>query len=216
MTAIVAAAVLAVLAVFAVLAWVVVVMRRVQTPTSGARIGRDSRPGTAVLVVDMQTDFVEGNGYDQADVADKVERINARVAEARAAGVPVATIRQIYQGPIATTVIKLVGKGLGNPGSNGLGLHHTLDVETEADFVKSRLDGFSNPALERWLASHDVGEVEIMGLDGCYCVSATAHGALNRGFDVTLSDSMILASDQQRWLANRQKLAAAGATASPS
>ncbi len=210
-----ALATVAVVAVLALSAPFILVMRRVQTPTSGTRMARDTRRGTAVLVVDMQTDFVEGNGYDHAEIESKVKRINSRATEAHAAGIPVATLRQIYRGTIATTVVKLFGKGLGNPGSGGLELHHTIDVKAEADFVKSRLDGFSNPELERWLASHDVGQVEIVGLDGCYCVAATARGALNRGFDVTLSDSMILASDQRRWLTNREKLIAAGANASP-
>jgi nicotinamidase-related amidase len=190
---------------------VVVTMRRVHEPTTGTAIDRRGREKRALLIVDMQTDFIEGNGYPQAEVERKTRAINARAEEARSANVPIATLRQIYQGPVATTVIRLVGKGLGNPDSSGLELHSELDAQAAADFVKSRLDGFSNPALEQWLASRRVGAVEIMGLDGCYCVKATAIGALNRGFDVHLHDDTILAANQTKWRTYAEQLRAKGA-----
>lgn len=211
MTPVVAALLVALVAIAALVATAAVTMNRVHAPTTGPTIDRRSRSGAALLLVDLQTDFVDGNGYDAATAATAIEAINARAAEARAAGIPVATLRQVYRGPVATTVIRLLGKGLGNPGSHGLGLHRLVDVQADADFVKSRSDGFSNPALDDWLAAHDIGTVEIVGLDGCYCVRKTAIGALNRGFDVSLPESMILAADESTWEKHRRELVAAGA-----
>lgn len=191
------------------------VMRRVNAPTTGTAIDRNARSASALLVIDLQTDFVDGNGYDQDEVDRVLQRINARAAAARADGAPVATLRQVYRGLVATTVIRLVGKGLGTPGSTGLGLHVDVDVDADVDVVKSRLDGFSNPALGAWLADNEVRELEIVGLDGCYCVKATAIGALNRGFDVRLDDELILAGDQAAWQATQQHLLAAGAVVLP-
>ncbi|MEM7322095.1 MAG: hypothetical protein AAF531_03320 [Actinomycetota bacterium] len=51
--------------------------------------------------------------------------------------------------PVATIVVRLFGGGLGNPGSLGLGLHPDLRISADAKIVTSRLDGFSNPELER-------------------------------------------------------------------
>ena len=211
MTADIAVMATATATVIAAVALVVVPMRRVHTPTSGPRIDRATRPGMALLIVDLQTDFVEGNGYDEHEVETTIGRVNARAEEARAAGMPVATLRQIHRGPVATSVIRLVAKGRGNPGSPGLGLHDSLTVDADADFVKSRLDGFSNPALGQWLADHRVGTLEIVGLDGCYCVRATAIGAIDRGYDVRLDDDLILAVDRSRWQGIREDLSADGA-----
>ncbi len=124
---------------------------------------------------------------------------------------PIATLRQIYRGPVATTVIRLFGKGLGNPYSSGVELHPDLDARAEVDFVKSRLDGFANPALEQWLAGRGVGSIELLGLDGCFCIKATAIGALNRGFDVHLHDDTILAVNETKWRACSEQLKARGA-----
>lgn len=189
----------------------VVVMRRVHEPTTGTAIDRRGRGRSALLIVDMQTDFVEGNGYPRAEVDRKIRGINARVEHARSADIAIATLRQVYRGPVATTVIRLFGRGLGNPNSSGLELHPDLDARAETDFVKSRLDGFSNPALGQWLARQRVGVVEILGLDGCYCVRATAIGALNRGFDVRLDDDTILAANESKWRMCAEELGARGA-----
>ncbi|MEM9134765.1 MAG: isochorismatase family cysteine hydrolase [Actinomycetota bacterium] len=211
MTALATSISVTVAAIVLVAATVVLVMRRVHRPTTGTPIDRSDRAAHALLVVDMQTDFVDGNGYSPNEVERKIRRLNALAEESRAAGRPTATLRQVYRGPVATTVIRLLGRGLGNPSSSGLGLHADVGLEAGADFVKSRLDGFSNPALGRWLEQHDVRTVEIAGLDGCYCVRATAIGALNRGFDVVLHDDAILATDVARWRGLQEKLLARGA-----
>lgn len=211
MTVIILAAAVVALGAIGAIGTAVVVMRRVHEPTTGTTIDRRGREGRALLIVDMQTAFIEGNGYPQAEIDRKIRGINARVEEARFDDVPIATLRQIYRGPVTTTVIRLFGKGLGNPYSSGLELHPDLNVHAAADFVKSRLDGFSNPALEQWLADRDVGVIEILGLDGCYCVKATVIGALNRGFDVQLHDDTILAVDGAKWRACAERLGVRGA-----
>jgi nicotinamidase-related amidase len=57
--------------------------------------------------------------------------------------------------------------------------------------LKRRGDAFSNPALERLLASRQVGEIAVAGLFGHACVSATVIGALRQGFRVRVLASAI-------------------------
>ncbi len=50
----------------------------------------------------------------------------------------------------------------------------------------TRPDAFYTPALDACLRENPVDRVLITGLAGAYCVNATARGALNRGYKVTL------------------------------
>ncbi len=196
----------------AVLAPVVTVMARIHTPTRGALIDRDNRTETALVVVDMQTDFVDGNGYEPDRVRSVIDGINSAAAAARKERKLVIALRQVHQGIIANSVIKAAGKGLGAQSSAGLGLHIDLNIEPDAVFTKARTDGFSNPELGEWLERHNVGTVEIAGLDGCYCVNTTSIGALNRGFDVVLHEQLILTTNQRKWTKLRKAILHRGAS----
>lgn len=199
---------------FAVLAPVVVVMARVHTPTKDTPIDRDHRNETALVIVDMQTDFVDGNGYESDQVRSVIDGINTMAATAKQENKQVIALRQVHQGLIANAVIKAVGKGLGAQSSTGLGLHADLDIEPDAVFIKARTDGFSNSEFEEWLERHNVGTLEIAGLDGCYCVNTTSIGALNRGFDVVLHEQLILTTNQHRWHKRRNAIVQRGASIS--
>ena len=183
----------------AVLTPVVAVMARVHTPTKGAPINRGNRSETALVIVDMQTDFVDRNGYESDQVRSVIDGINTMAATAKQEHKHVVALRQVHQGLIANFVIKAIGKGLGAQSSTGLGLHADLNIEPDAVFAKARTDGFSNPEFEEWLTRHNVGTLEIAGLDGCYCVNTTSIGALNRGFDVELHEQLILTTNQHKW-----------------
>ena len=80
-------------AALAAIGTVAVVMRRIQEPTAGTVIDRRGREERALLIVDMQTDFVEGNGYPKTEVERKIREINTRAEEARSADIPIATLR---------------------------------------------------------------------------------------------------------------------------
>jgi hypothetical protein len=45
---------------------------------------------------------------------------------------------------------------------------------------------FSDPGLLELLHQHSVTEIEIIGIDGCYCVASSAVDACKSGFHVTL------------------------------
>ncbi len=48
-------------------------------------------------------------------------------------------------------------------------------------FFKRRSDTFSNLKLAEELVSMDVDEVEIIGIDGNWCIKGTALGAIGHG-----------------------------------
>lgn len=189
-------------------------MRRIGTPTKGAKIDLAERTGSALLIIDMQRDFTELVGektWTPQEVQSVIAKINQRAAAAREAGWPVLTIRQVYEGAYTNFLVRLLGKGLGAKGSDGLGLDPRIAVGADADFVKPMADSFSSSSLDDFLRKKKIGHLELTGLDGIYCVKSTAHGALNRGYKVTLDTDAILASSEEAWRREKEKLASKGA-----
>lgn len=183
------------------------------TPTRGHKIDRAARPGEALVVIDMQEDFTRKakRGYDPADVEAAIGAVNSLAREARQAGIPVLSVRQMVTAPVAAAVGRILAGPEGIAGSPGIGLDRRLELGAERDFTKERGDAFSNPELERWLDQRHVGRLRIVGLDGCHCVQRTARGALNRGYAVEIVESGVLAADRPAWSDWRSKLEAMGA-----
>lgn len=73
------------------------------------------------------------------------------------------------------------------PGSPGTEMDHRLiKIPGATTITKNRSDAFSTPELDAYLREYHVDQLLLTGLDGAYCVDATARGALNRGYQVTL------------------------------
>lgn len=62
-----------------------------------------------------------------------------------------------------------------------------------SDYVLSKHKGnaFSNPQLRNLLNEHNIECVEVIGIDGGWCVSLTAIGAVKAGYRVIMNESAI-------------------------
>jgi len=140
------------------------------------------RPNTALLVIDMQNDVV-GGAYETARV---VANINSLITKARAEGVPVVWVQHADEGLVADTdgwkiVADLV------PGDG------------EALVHKNYGDSFAATDLESILASADLGRLVVTGAQTDACIRSTLHGALTRGYDVTLVGDAHTTEDMREW-----------------
>ncbi|USG62888.1 cysteine hydrolase family protein [Sneathiella marina] len=188
-------------------------MHRIGVATSGEKIDRSQRPNTALLIIDMQKDFTHLTGekaWDTEYLEDRIALINTLAADAKKAGQPVITIRQIFAPGYTSLLVRLLGQGRGATGSAGLDLDDRLTFVADADFTKHIGDAFSSPALNAMLDSHRIGHVKLAGLDGNYCVKNTAEGAVNRGYDVDVIYPAVLSSSLKTWEKQKQRLAGLG------
>ncbi len=153
-------------------------------PTTGPRIGNYPAPRTALLIIDIQEDYTGPQARKPYRDGDRIVKVsNALLAQARAKGAAVVYIQNVVSNPVMSA---LMG-GINAPGAPGTEMDRRLiKVPGSMTFTKSRSDAFSNPALVAYLRENQVDRVLITGLDGTYCVNATARGALNRGYRVTL------------------------------
>jgi nicotinamidase-related amidase len=127
------------------------------------------RPHTALVVIDVQNGVVDG-AHDRDQV---VARIATLVDRARAGQVPVVWVQHNAEDlPIGSEEWRYVPE---LPQAAG-----------EAVVHKEYGDSFEATDLEEILASSRVGHLVVAGAATDACVRSTIHGAITRGYDVTL------------------------------
>ncbi|HWF75175.1 MAG TPA: cysteine hydrolase family protein [Solirubrobacteraceae bacterium] len=142
----------------------------------------ENRPRRALIVVDVQNGVV-GNAYQRDRV---VANIRALVDKARAAGAPVLWVQhsdeQLPRGSEAWQYVPELERGDDEP------LIH-----------KTYGDSFEDTDLEERLAERAVGRLVVAGAQTEACIRSTLHGALVRGYDVTLVSDAHTTEDMREW-----------------
>jgi nicotinamidase-related amidase len=129
----------------------------------------DAQIPTALLVIDLQRDVVDGC-FDGAGV---VERTAALVDRARASGVPVVWVQhEEDEMPRGSDCWQL---------ADGL-----RRADGEALVYKNYRDSFADTDLDEVLDALDVTRLVVAGAQSDYCIRTTTQSAAVRGFDVTL------------------------------
>jgi nicotinamidase/pyrazinamidase len=157
------------------------------------------RPGTALVVVDVQNDFADPNGnlYVQGG-GEVVPLINREIDRAQAAGVPVV-YTQDWHPPDTPHFAKYGGKWPVHCVRETWGAELHPDLEVVGDIIRKATgpeDGYSGfsathlptgerreTGLEQHLRDRGVHHVVIAGLATDYCVKETALDAVRKSFD---------------------------------
>ena len=127
------------------------------------------RPNTALLVVDVQSGVMAHVHNRNAVIAN----ISSLVEQARAASVPVIWVQhndsELERG---TEVWAYVPE---------------LDIKRDEPVIhKSYNDAFEETSLEDELSARCIGRLVIVGAQTEWCIRATLHGAIARGYDALL------------------------------
>ncbi|TDO46109.1 nicotinamidase-related amidase [Kribbella sp. VKM Ac-2571] len=127
------------------------------------------RPHTAVLVIDVQNGVV-GEAYERDRV---VANISTLVGKARTGGVPVVWVQHSSENLVKDSDQWQLVPELSRDGSEPL-VHKTY------------ADSFEATDLEDVLARAGIGHLIVSGAQTDECIRSTIHGAMVRGYDVTL------------------------------
>lgn len=136
----------------------------------------------ALLVIDMQEDYI-GATRDKRRFPYHPERlipkVNERIQNFKNEGNLVVYIlnRFFYQNK------KYVPH-----------LVEGLSVVSDHIFIKNRMNCFSNPALTCFLLENHIAELELVGIDGNYCMAASARGGVKNKFSVLFNQRCIEAA----------------------
>ena len=126
-------------------------------------------PTAALLVIDMQNTTV-AMAHRAAETVAAIAGLSER---ARAAGVPVVTVRQRGEGMV--------------PGTEGWQVVPELAPREEEPVVdKTTPDSFLDTGLDEILRALGVTEVIVTGFATEVCVDTTARQALSRGYDLVV------------------------------
>lgn len=176
----------------------------------------------ALVVIDMQSEFMDGGALPVPGTSEIVERVAALAAAFRAAGRPVAHVVRFYE-PGGTDVdlprraAVEAGAKIAAPGSAEsqipaavLGEPVLLQPELllagdpqplgadEAVFFKPRWSAFFRTGLESWLRERQVTTVVVAGCNLPNCPRATLFDASERDYrTVLVSDAVSQASEER-------------------
>lgn len=181
------------------------------------------RPGDALLVVDVQRDFLPGGALAVPDGDRVVPVLNRYVALFERAGLPMAFTRDWHPpdhvsfrargGPWPPHCVAGSDGAAFAPGLNVPALAQQVSKATEAD--RDAYSGFQGTALADWLDGQDVRRLFVGGLATDYCVKATVLDAIRAGFEVWLLADAVRAVDVEPGdgAQAEQAMRAAGASA---
>lgn len=142
----------------------------------------DNRPNTALLVVDMQNGVIARAHMRNAVVAN----VGVLVEKARKERVPVIWIQhsdeQLSKGVDEWRIVP-----------------ELAPLGDEPLVEKNYGDAFEGTGLEEVLSARRVGRLLVVGAQTDACIRSTLHGALARGYDVTLVSDAHTTEDRTSW-----------------
>ncbi|MCV2873871.1 cysteine hydrolase [Defluviimonas sp. WL0050] len=186
------------LAALAIFLWLAITLWRFVRVSRAEDIG-DRRQGTALLLIDLQKDFLDDGPYPPEQRAQALEAASRAALQARRNGWPVIAVRQAVRSPSLRLLARLALGGKGMDGTAGSDLVPEVAALSDHVLSKEVKDAFASGELDRLLAQHDVAHLRIAGLDGEHCVRATCMAALQHGYNVTLLSDAILTARQNGW-----------------
>jgi nicotinamidase-related amidase len=170
---------------------------RVTRKASGNRSDPSTQPAQALLVINMQDQFIDSSGLYMLphSTTDRlIQVVNQAAATAKTSGTLIVSIQTDLHKAITTIPARLA---LGHSLSRA---SESLDPELSRRLFTTRFaDAFSNPELDDFLRCRNVKHLFIAGLDGMLSVNRTARSALKRNYQVTFIRDGIATVSEQAW-----------------
>lgn len=142
----------------------------------------ESRPYSALLVIDLQNSVVEGAHERDAVLAN----VGTLVDKARREHVPVVWVQHSDDNLTR--------------GSDSWQIVPELDPSDTEPLIEKRYgDSFEDTTLESVLSGLGVGRLLVVGAQTDACIRSTLHGAFVRGYDTTLVADAHTTEDLTKW-----------------
>jgi len=152
---------------------------------------------TALLVIDVQVDFVAPDGFfgragaDLSTIEPAIDAMERSISAARAAGMTIVFVRAIdpSAGSLAMKRFQerrgMTASGaICRSGERGADYHRIRPHADDIELAKNSYDAFHETNLTTILRRRGIEAVVVMGVATDCCVDSTARSAFLRDFDV--------------------------------
>jgi nicotinamidase-related amidase len=148
-------------------------------------IPRNEGPKTALLVLDMQEDFLGDKAkmpINQEQIPAITAVVNSLIDEFEKNGQPIIYIKSEFPKIAIGNRIRNHAAIKGSPGTD---IYKKIRISGDAIFSKKVPDAFSNPDFEKYLAANQINRLVITGVYADQCVLTTTLAALKKKYQVT-------------------------------
>jgi nicotinamidase-related amidase len=157
---------------------------------------------TALLVIDVQNDFVSPAGalglagLDMLALEEPLRRVEALIAAARASGVTLVFVRVVTRPETDSAALKLMTERKGQQldtvaicraGTPGADYYRVQPRAGELEIEKTLYSAFSGTTLEQQLRARGVDTLLACGFTTECCVDSTVRDAFHRDFNVFIA-----------------------------
>jgi nicotinamidase-related amidase len=152
--------------------------------TKGDIIAKYENPKTALLVLDMQEDFLGENAkmpINKEQIPAITAVVNSLIDEFEKNGQLIIYVKSEFPKKAIGNRIRHYAAIEGSPGTNISG---KIRISGIAIFSKKDPDAFSDQKFEKYLIANQVNQLVITGVYANQCVLYTTLGALNRKYQV--------------------------------
>ena len=169
--------------------------------------------GAALIIVDVQKDFVDPDGRlpaDSAQAQNMIAAINGILENADTTALEVIYIRNAFKWwQLPGNIIR---RFAGMKGAEGARPADGLVLVNDTCFTKHHFNAFTNKHLHKHLSKNGISELYICGMYADVCVLATVKGAVKHGYRVYVIRDALSTVTDVRLDASYEKLESVGAT----
>ena len=160
--------------------------------SSGPRIDSSINRNNILFIIDLQKDLTTSNGLTPVNISKTaliLEKLNKLIPLVTKDKWYICYTQNEYEKDL---VFNLLTNNSLMPGSKGAELDDRLLQQPQALVIKKNIrDAFSNPQLDSFLNSKDIGNIYISGIDAKYCVNSTIEAGLKRNYNIFYIDELI-------------------------
>lgn len=146
---------------------------------------------TALIVIDMQADYIGEKSKNHNYPNALIDRINERIAAVQQPGNLIVYVKNVGRLNKEAYVSDFV---------------QGLSVVSNSIVLKEKASIFCNAELLKLLTQNHISRLEIVGIDGNCCVAASAIDAAKLDYTVVLPLKYIGIKSEERFAKTREKL----------
>ena len=148
------------------------------------KIGNYDNPQKALLVIDMQIDYIDENGkfpIEKSQISSLIETVNNIIDDFHGNNYQIIYIRRFFRKNDIQNIFRNFAVIEGTAGAE---IDPRINIVSDDIFDKYTPSAFSNKRFENFLIKNQINELYVCGVMADECVYETALSAFNSGYNV--------------------------------